>query len=138
MSVQKANIKGNQDAELYSMGIDFDGSEVVPITEARISMIDMGFLHSDVCYDVVSVWKGSFFRLKEHMDRFERSYQGLGFKMPYTKEEMRQILIGMVARAQLRDAYVYMAATRGLPDLEDPRDMDKYQQMFYAFAVPFI
>ncbi|GAB4333487.1 MAG: D-amino acid aminotransferase [Candidatus Abyssubacteria bacterium] len=138
MSVQEKNIKGSEDPELYSLGIAFDGTEIVPILEARIPIIDMGFLHSDVCYDVVSVWKGSFFRLNDHMDRFEKSYQGLGFKMPYTKEQMRQILIDMVARAKLRDAYVYMAATRGLPDMEDPRDMEKYHQMFYAFAVPFI
>lgn len=138
MQLKKTNIEAERDAELYSLGIAFDGNEIVPIIEARIPMVDMGFLHSDVCYDVVSVWQGSFFRLAEHMDRFERSYQGLGFKMPYTKAEMRQILIDMVARAQLRDAYVYMAATRGLPDMTDPRDMDKYHQMFYAFAVPFI
>ncbi len=138
MSTEKVATKKKEDAELYSMGAAFNGTEIVPIFEARIPMIDMGFLHSDVCYDVVSVWKGSFFRLNEHMDRFEKSYQGLGFKMPFTKEEMRQILIDMVARSQLRDAYVYMCATRGLPDLDDPRDMEKYQQQFYAFAVDFI
>jgi branched-subunit amino acid aminotransferase/4-amino-4-deoxychorismate lyase len=129
---------GIEDPEIYSLGVAFDGSEIVPILEAKIPIVDMGFLHSDVCYDVVSVWKGGFFRLDEHMDRFERSIQGLGFSMPYTKEQMRQILIDMVARAGLRDAYVYMCVTRGLPDLDDPRDMDKYSQMFYAFAVPFI
>ncbi len=138
MSQKPASVKDKRDAELYSMGAAFNGTEIVPIFEARIPMIDMGFLHSDVCYDVVSVWKGSFFRLDDHMDRFEKSYQGLGFKMPYTKEEMRQILIDMVARSGLRDAYVYFCATRGLPDLDDPRDMDKYTQAFYAFAVPFI
>ena len=138
MSIAEANINESQDAALYSLGVAFNGTEIVPIQEARIPIIDMGFLHSDVCYDVVSVWKGSFFRLKEHMDRFEKSYRGLGFSMPYAKEEMRQILLNMVARAQLRDAYVYMCATRGLPDIEDPRDFDKYKQMFYAFAVPFI
>jgi len=128
----------NEDTELYSLGAAFNGTEIVSILEASIPIIDMGFLHSDVCYDVVSVWKGSFFRLNEHMNRFEKSYQGLGFNMPYTKEEMRKILIDMVARTQLRDAYVYMCATRGLPDLDDPRDMDKYRQAFYAFAVDFI
>ena len=138
MNAEEAKIQANQDADPYSLGAGFNGTEIVPILEAQIPIVDMGFLHSDVCYDVVSVWKGSFFRLNEHMDRFERSYQGLGFSMPYTKEEMRQILIDMVARAQLRDAYVYMCATRGLPDLEDPRDMERYQQAFYAFAVPFI
>jgi len=141
MKIEDAGSTGapdQNDTGLYSLGIAFDGGGIVPIIEARIPMVDMGFLHSDVCYDVVSVWNGSFFRLREHMDRFERSYLGLGFKMPYTKEEMRQILVDMVARAGLRDAYVYMAATRGLPDMADPRDMDKYHQMFYAFAVPFI
>jgi branched-chain amino acid aminotransferase len=138
MSIKEASIKEDQDAGLYSLGAAFNGAEIVPVLEARIPIIDMGFLHSDVCYDVVSVWKGSFFRLKEHMDRFEKSYLGLGFKMPYTKEQMRQILLDMVARAQLKDAYVYMCATRGLPDLDDPRNFEKYQQMFYAFAVDFI
>lgn len=138
MSIQESEAREGLEQELYSLGVAFNGTEIVPILEAKIPIIDMGFLHSDVCYDVVSVWKGSFFRLNEHMDRFERSHQGLGFSMPYTKEEMRQILIDMVARARLRDAYVYMCATRGLPDIDDPRDMDKYQQMFYAFAVPFI
>ena len=137
MSAEHTNVE-NRDAELYSMGAAFNGVEIVPIFEARIPLIDMGFLHSDVCYDVVSVWKGSFFRLNEHMDRFEKSYHGLGFKMPFTKEEMRQILIDMVARSRLRDSYVYMCATRGLPDIEDPRDMEKYQQAFYAFAIEFI
>jgi branched-chain amino acid aminotransferase len=138
MSLAETKIKESQDADLYSLGVAFNGTDIVPILEARISLVDMGFLHSDVCYDVVSVWKGNFFRLNDHMDRFEKSYRGLGFSMPYTKEQMRQILIDMVARAQFRDAYVYMCATRGLPDLEDPRDYTKYTQMFYAFAVPFI
>ncbi len=137
MTVEHATAKA-QDAELYSMGAAYNGAEIVPIFEARIPLVDMGFLHSDVCYDVVSVWKGSFFRLNEHMDRFEKSYQGLGFKMSQTKEEMRRILIDMVARAQLKDAYVYMCATRGLPDIEDPRDLERYTQMFYAFAIPFV
>ena len=136
--VAAKKIQEHQDAGLYSLGIAFNGTDIVSILDARIPIVDMGFLHSDVCYDVVSVWKGSFFRLKEHMDRFEKSYRGLGFKMPYTKERMRRILIDMVARAKLRDAYVFMCATRGLPDIEDPRNMDKYTQMFYAFAVPFI
>jgi branched-chain amino acid aminotransferase len=138
MSLAETKVNESQDAELYSFGAAFNGTDIVPILEARIPIIDMGFLHSDVTYDVVSVWKGSFFRLNDHMDRFERSYRGLGFSMPYSKEEMRQILLDMVARAQLRDAYVYMCATRGLPDIDDPRDFTKYRQMFYAFAVPFI
>ncbi len=131
-------VKEQPEAVDYSLGIAFNGTDIVSILDARIPLVDMGFLHSDVTYDVVSVWKGSFFRLNEHMNRFEKSYQGLGFKPPYTKEQMRQILIDMIARAKLKDAYVFMCITRGLPDLDDPRNMEKYSPMFYAFAVPFI
>ncbi len=138
MSLAETKIKEQQAANPFALGGAFNGTDIVPVLEARIPLVDMGFLHSDVCYDVVAVWNGSFFRLKEHMDRFERSYLGLGFSMPYTKEQMRQILLDMVARSQLREAYVYMCATRGLPDLEDPRNYERYTQMFYAFAVPYI
>ncbi len=108
MSLAERKMKEHQDANPFALGVAFDGTAIVPIQDARIPLIDMGFLHSDVCYDVVSVWKGSFFRLNEHMDRFEKSYRGLGFSMPYTKDQMRQILLDMVGRAQLKDAYVYM------------------------------
>ena len=134
----KAKAETNRDAEAYALGAAFVRNEIVPLLEAGIPIVDMGFLHSDVCYDVVSVWNGRFFRLNEHMDRFERSYQGLGFSLSHTKEQMRQILIDMVARAQLRNAYVFMCATRGVPDLEDPRNMDKYENQFYAFAVDYV
>jgi len=131
-------VKTQMDAdELLALSKAFVDGEICSLFEARIPIVDLGFLHADVTYDVVHVWKGSFFRLKEHMDRFERSYKGLGFTPPYSKEEMTKILIDMVAQSQLRDSYVYLCMTRGLP-LGDPRDYKNYQQAFYAFALPFI
>ena len=44
--------------------------EFINISEARIPILDWGFLRSDATYDVVHVWKGQFFRLDEHIDRF--------------------------------------------------------------------
>jgi len=123
--------------ELISKGTAFVNGEYCNIMEAKIPLVDLGFLHSDVCYDVVSVWKGKFFRLQDHLDRFERSYNGLHFKMPYTKEQIGEILMEMVARSGLRDSYVYVCATRGMP-LGDPKDYANYMQMLYAFAIPFI
>jgi branched-chain amino acid aminotransferase len=134
----KAQAESIQDSGAFALGAAVVDGKIVPLLEAGIPIIDMGFLHSDVCYDVVSVWNGSFFRLDDHMDRFERSYQGLRFSLPHTKQQMRQLLIDMVARARLRNAYVFMCATRGVPDLEDPRNMDRYQNRFYAFAVDYI
>jgi branched-chain amino acid aminotransferase len=47
-----------------------DGQFVAP-EDARISIFDWGFLHSDATYDVAHVWQGRFFRLDDHLDRFE-------------------------------------------------------------------
>ena len=49
----------------------------VPVQEASIPILDWGFLHSDATYDVASVWKGSFFRLRDHIDRFFASARSL-------------------------------------------------------------
>ena len=46
-----------------------DGEFVAP-EDARISIFDPGFTRGDAVYDTVSVWKGSFFRLDDHVERF--------------------------------------------------------------------
>ncbi|MDA0341907.1 MAG: hypothetical protein O3B74_09960 [Proteobacteria bacterium] len=43
-------------------GAAFSGDEYCPIAEAKISVLDWGFTRSDVCYDVVHVKDGAFFR----------------------------------------------------------------------------
>ena len=54
----------------YTHGAAFIDQEIVPISEAKISILDWGFLHSDATYDVVHVWRGKFFRLNDHLERF--------------------------------------------------------------------
>ena len=51
-------------------GIAFMDESFMPVTEARIPILDWGFLRSDATYDVVHVWQGCFFRLESHLDRF--------------------------------------------------------------------
>jgi len=52
-------------------------SDFIKLTEAKIPILDWGFLRSDATYDVVHVWKGRFFQLDKHSDRFldlQKSY----------------------------------------------------------------
>ena len=111
--------------------------EYVPIAEARIPIVDSGFLRSDVTYDVVAVWKGKFFRLDDHLARFEKSWTGIHLNPPVSKQEMREILFECVRRSGLRDAYVDMIATRGIDEhsLRDPRT---FGNRFYAYAIPYV
>ncbi len=109
----------------------------VPVAEATISVLDAGFSRSDVTYDVVGVWGGSFFRLDDHLDRFEQSWHKLKLNPPVTKSEMRDILVGCVARSGLREAYVEMIVTRGIPR-GGSRDPRTYENRFYAYAIPYV
>jgi branched-chain amino acid aminotransferase len=111
---------------------------IVPISQAFIPLTDVGFLHSDCTYDVVSVWEGSFFRLQDHLDRFEQSYQALYLTPPLSMEEIRNVLMDMVKASGIRNAYVSFICTRGLAPKVGTRDPRLYVNQFYAFCVPYV
>lgn len=113
-----------------------DGS-YMPLHKARIPILDRGFVRSDATYDVAHVWRGSFFRLDDHIDRFFSSMAALRFDLKMTKQEVADILAGCVARSGLRDAYVQMTCTRGVPP-RGTRDPSLCRNRFYAFAQPFV
>jgi branched-chain amino acid aminotransferase len=118
-------------------GAAFVDGEIVPVREARLPLLDWGFTRSDVTYDVVHVWKGSFFRLDDHLDRFQRSCGELRLDPGYQRDEIRAILIDCVRRSGLRDAYVEMICTRGVP-APGSRDPRLCRNHFFAFAIPFV
>lgn len=110
---------------------------VVPIADARIPITDFGFTRSDCTYDVVAVWGGLFFRLDDHLDRFEASCRALRLTCPYTRDEVVAILLDLVRRTDLRESYVEVICTRGLPPAGS-RDIRLFENRFYAFAVPYV
>jgi branched-chain amino acid aminotransferase len=120
----------------YPPGVAYMDGQYLPIHEAKISVLDYGFLHSDATYDVVHVWKGAFFRLESHLDRFFRGMEKLHMSVPYDKKQVIEILHNCVALSGLRNSYVEFICTRGTsPDFSrDPRDA---VNQFIAFAIPF-
>jgi branched-chain amino acid aminotransferase len=118
-------------------GAAFIDGAVVPINEARIPILDWGFLRSDCTYDVVHVWGGRFFRLDWHLDRFWQSAERLRLKVPHSRAEVVEILMGLMRATGLRDAYVEVICTRGSPP-PGSRDPRLCENRFYAFVLPFI
>ena len=110
--------------------------EFIQLSEAKIPILDWGFLRSDATYDVVHVWKGRFFRLDEHIDRFFESTKKLRMPCTISRSELKKIVAGCVEHSGLDDAYVEMIQTRGMsPNFH--RDPRKASPRFIAFAVPF-
>ena len=126
-----------EDRDTYANGAAFVDGRFVPIAEARVPILDWGFLRSDATYDVAHVWRGNFFRLEDHLDRFERSMEHLRLSLPYGRNDIRDILVECVRLSGLRDAYAEIICTRGMPrpGSRDPRECEN---RFYAFVVPFI
>jgi branched-chain amino acid aminotransferase len=122
----------------FSKGVAYIDGHYVPIAEAKIPVADWGFVRSDVTYDVVHVWKGSFFRLEDHIERFLHSVEGLRMTLPVSRHELRDVLIECVRLSGLRDAYVEMVCTRGQPPPGAPRHPRHATPNFLAWAVPFI
>jgi len=121
----------------FSNGSAFVDEKFVPISEAKISLLDWGFLHSDATYDVAHVRDGKFFRLDDHLDRFFSGMEMLRMSIPYTRKELADILGECVAKSGLREAYVEMITTRGLPE-PGSRDPRTCSNRFFAFAIPFV
>jgi branched-chain amino acid aminotransferase len=121
----------------FADGAAYVDDAYVPVAEARIPILDWGFLRSDSTYDVAHVWKGRFFRLERHLERFEASMAGLRMTIPHKRGELVEILLNLVRLSGLRDAYVHMLCTRGTPP-KGTRDPRRCLNRFAAFAVPFI
>ena len=125
-----------RDPHTYPPGVAFVDGQYVDIGEAKVSILDWGFLRSDATYDVVHVWDGRFFRLDRHLDRFFGNMEKLRMSVSYTKAEVARILHNCVALSGLKRAYVEMVCTRGSsPSFS--RDPRAAENRLMAFAVPF-
>lgn len=118
-------------------GTAFMDGRYVPLAEAAVPILDRGFVRSDATYDVAHVWKGRFFRLMDHVARFQASMAGLRMSLPYSAEQIAEIMVECVARSGLQDAYVQVTCTRGLPP-SGSRDPRLCRNRLYAFAQPFV
>lgn len=121
----------------FSQGIAFIDDNYVPVAEASIPVLDWGFLHSDATYDVAHAWRGRLFRVDEYLDRFHASLEKLRMSVPYSRGQIRSIMFELVRRSGLRDAYVEIVCTRGIP-APGSRDPRSCENRFLAFVIPFI
>ncbi len=108
-----------------------------PLSEASISVLDQGFLLGDGVFDVVSAWRGSLFRLDEHLDRLDASLRAACLGAPLSREQWRDAIVETLRRNELRDASVRLIVTRGVsPDVvADPR---VFEPTVIIWAAPYV
>ncbi len=117
--------------------IAFIDDEFVPISEAKISVLEPTFTKSDVVYDTLSSSNGYMFRLDEHLERFQNSYRAMQLAPPYPLDEIRCIVAECIERSGLEDTCVTMMATRG-PFIDlTVRDIQKCKNGLIAVCLPY-
>jgi branched-chain amino acid aminotransferase len=125
-------------SEDFSGGAAYVDGRFVPLDKATLPITDWGYRRSDVTYDVVSVWRGLFFRLDDHIARFRRSMNALRLSPAETDDDIRRILDRCVRLSGLREAYVAFDCVRGRPIAGKPYHPAHTRNYVIAFARPWV
>jgi branched-chain amino acid aminotransferase len=105
--------------------IYIDG-EFYPKSQAKISVFDHGLLYGDGVFEGIRAYKGSVFKLKEHINRLYQSAHAMMLQAPLTKEQMTEAVLETLRKNKMKDAYIRLVVTRGVGDLGlDPRKCPK-------------
>ncbi len=88
--------------------------QYLPLEEARISVLDRGFLFADGVYEVIPVYRGRPFRLAEHMDRLDTSLESIRMDNPLTSDAWEAVFARLTAAAPETDQMLYLQVTRGV------------------------
>lgn len=86
----------------------------LPLEEARVPVLDRGFIFGDGIYELIPVYSRAPFRMNEHLARLERSLAAVRIANPYSREQWRAILLELIARQPWEDQGVYLQVTRGV------------------------
>lgn len=98
------------------MEVYIDG-KFYPKAEAKISVFDHGFLYGDGIFEGIRLYKGCVFRLDEHLERLEMSAKALCLNLPWTRQQIADIVCESCRRNNLTDGYIRLVISRGFGDL---------------------
>jgi D-alanine transaminase len=93
--------------------IAYVNGSFVPLGEAKVSVLDRGFLFADGIYEVAAVLDGRLIDNASHLARLERSVGEIALALPETIDRIVEIQKQLIARNQLVNGMVYLQVTRG-------------------------
>jgi D-alanine transaminase len=113
--------------------IAYVNGSFVPMSEAKVSILDRGFLFADGIYEVAAVLEGKLIDNASHLARLERSVGEISLALPETVERIQEIQRELVARNHLVNGMVYLEVTRGADigrDFAFPKEVKPTLVMF--------
>ena len=93
--------------------IAYVNGSFVPLSEAKVSILDRGFLFADGIYEVSAVLDGKLVDNASHLARLERSVGEIALPLPESIARIIEIQKELIARNKLDNGLVYIEVTRG-------------------------
>lgn len=114
----------------------------MPLTDAKVSVLDRGFVFGDGVYELVPVYSRKPFRLDAHLHRLQHSLDGIRLANPHGVAQWRELIGQLIALQAVDDQSVYLQITRGTPESgQTPRDHAFPQGVaptVFMFAQPLV
>jgi len=119
------------------MAIYLNG-QYMPVEDAKISVLDRGFIFGDGVYEVIPVYSRKAFRLEEHLQRLQHSLDGIRLANPHSNAEWSGIINELVARNAVEDQYLYLHITRGVAKRDHAFPNPPVQPTIFMMSNPLL
>jgi D-alanine transaminase len=111
--------------------------QFLPLAEAKVPVLDRGFVFGDGVYEMVPVYSKKPFRLDAHLRRLQASLDGIRLANPHGMAEWRERILQLIERQDFADQSLYLQVTRGVA----PRDHafpEGVAPTVFMFAQPLV
>lgn len=106
--------------------------EYLPLSEAKVSVLDRGFLFGDGVYEVIPAYAGRLFRLEDHIVRLNNSLAGIRLPLSYSVADWQAIFQPMLDSS--KDQYIYLQITRGYAAKRDHGFPEQIEPTVFAMC----
>ena len=108
----------------------------LPLDQARVSVMDRGFLFGDGVYEVIPVYGRQLFRLQHHLKRLQNSLEAVRISNPLSDAEWENILTRLITQNTGSDQAIYLQVTRGMAAKRDHAFPDDTSPTVFAMSTP--
>lgn len=91
--------------------------ELLPKSQAKVSVYDHGLLYGDGCFEGIRVYAGRIFKCASHLDRIYRNCERLRIEVPISRDEMTTMMRRCIEANEIKDGYIRLLVTRGVGTL---------------------
>lgn len=107
------------------------------IEDLKISILDLGLIHCDATYEVISSKNNKIFMLDAHLDRFVDSAAYWKLTPTVDRAEIKEVILQLCKKSNTDNLLIWIGLTRGIPSSGSPRDLSKAIPNMFIYVKPY-